>query len=151
VISELPPGRQRIVTSRIAGDGAQRKSWDFVREQLRSGRQAYLVCPRVEAVGDDETAAGASAEEVYREVSAGELREFQVGLVHGRMDRDAKAAVMEAFRAGEIQALVSTTVVEVGVDVPNATLMIIQQAERFGLSQLHQLRGRIARGRFNGY
>ena len=93
----------------------------------------------------------ASAEEVYKELREGELKEFSVGLVHGQMDKDAKALAMETFRDGETQVLVATTVVEVGVDVPNATLMVIHQAERFGLSQLHQLRGRIGRGKFQGY
>jgi ATP-dependent DNA helicase RecG len=88
---------------------------------------------------------------VYRDLTQGELREYAVGLVHGRMDSDAKDEAMRAFRDGEANVLVSTTVVEVGVDVPNATLMVIYQPERFGLSQLHQLRGRIARGKHQGY
>lgn len=92
-----------------------------------------------------------SSEEVFRQLRDGELKDFKVGLVHGRMDRQQKADAMEAFRAGEIQALVSTTVIEVGVDVPNATVIVIQQAERFGLSQLHQLRGRVGRGKYQGY
>jgi ATP-dependent DNA helicase RecG len=153
VIDELPPGRQRVVTSRIVGPQAARKVWDFVRERLREGRQVYLVCPRVEedaslAIGTDTSI---SAEAVFRDVSAGELKDFKVGLVHGQLPREERAATMAAFRNGDVQALVATTVIEVGVDVPNATLMIVHQAERFGLSQLHQLRGRIGRGRFQGY
>ncbi len=157
-VSDLPPGRQRVVTSRVPGEPAtpgeqaRRRVWDFLRKQIRTGRQAYVVCPRIEG-GDHETAdkPSASAEQVFRQLSSAELKDFRVGLVHGQLDRRLKADAMESFRAGETQVLVSTTVVEVGVDVPNATLMVIYQAERFGLSQLHQLRGRISRGKFQGY
>ncbi|MBS0203865.1 MAG: ATP-dependent DNA helicase RecG [Planctomycetes bacterium] len=153
VINELPPGRQRVVTSRIHGQAAARKVWDFIRERLREGRQAYIVCPRVEE--DASLPAGvestASAEAVFRDVSAGILKEFRVGLVHGQQSRDDRSTAMTAFRNGDLDVIVATTVIEVGVDVPNATMMIVHQAERFGLSQLHQLRGRIGRGRFQGY
>ncbi len=153
VINELPPGRQRIVTSRIFGQAAANKVWNFIRERLREGRQAYIVCPRVEEdaglpVGVDATA---SAEAVFRNVSTDILKEFKVGLVHGQQSREERSATMTAFRNGDLHVLVATTVIEVGVDVPNSTLMIVHQAERFGLSQLHQLRGRIGRGRFQGY
>ena len=153
LMNELPPGRQRIVTSRIGSRAAARKAWDFVKQGLREGRQAYVVCPRVEEdaslpVGVD---ASASAESVYRTLSTGELKEFRIGLAHGQLDRDERSATMTAFRNGDLDVLVATTVIEVGVDVPNATLMVVFQAERFGLSQLHQLRGRIGRGRFQGY
>ena len=153
VINELPPGRQKVVTSRVHAEPVRKKAWDFIRQKLASGRQLYVVCPRVEGeVPEDDTpSAGAGAEQVYRELTDGELKGFRVGLVHGQMDRDLKAASMQAFRGGNVQALVSTTVVEVGVDVPNATLMVILDAERFGLSQLHQLRGRIGRGQYQGY
>ena len=150
-ISEMPPGRQQVVTSRVGSLAAARKAWKFVREQLEAGRQAYVVCPRIEGSGSETTADPASADDVYRTLTAGELRDFRVGLVHGRLDRQRRAEVMDAFRQGDTQVLVSTTVIEVGVDVPNATLMIVQRAESFGLSQLHQLRGRIARGVFRGY
>jgi ATP-dependent DNA helicase RecG len=152
VISDLPPGRQRIVTSRVAGPAVRDKAWEFLRQKLRAGRQAYIVCPRIAGEAGEEAGSGDSgAEQMYRQLAAGELRGFRVGLVHGQMDRELKARAMQEFRDGAIQALVSTTVVEVGVDVPNATLMVILQAERFGLSQLHQLRGRIGRGQFQGY
>lgn len=151
-IHELPPGRQTVVTGRVTGTAARNKAWKFIRKQLQSGRQAYVICPRVAA---DETESAdqlaASAETVHKQLSFGELRDFEVDLVHGQMDRERKIAAMDKFRDGETQVLVATTVVEVGVDVPNATMMIIYQAERFGLSQLHQLRGRIGRGRFQGY
>lgn len=149
-ISELPPGRQKIITSRIRGEQSRARVWDFLRKQLQSGRQAYIVCPRVEDVEGDDGGL-VSAEALYESLRTGELRDFRVGLVHGQMDRDRKNRTMEEFRDGDIQTLVSTTVIEVGVDVPNATLMIVMQAERFGLSQLHQLRGRIGRGKFQGY
>jgi ATP-dependent DNA helicase RecG len=153
LMNELPPGRQRIVTSRIPSRAAARKAWDFLKQGLREGRQAYVVCPRVEEdaslpIGVD---AAASAESVYRTLTQGELKEFKIGLVHGQLDREERQATMDAFRNGDLQVLVATTVIEVGVDVPNATLMVVFQAERFGLSQLHQLRGRIGRGRFQGY
>ncbi len=153
LISELPPGRQRVVTSRIFGPLATQKAWNFIRQKLRDGRQAYVVCPRVEedASAPPGADATASAEGVFRNLSQGEFKEFRVGLVHGQQDREARFKTMEAFRHGELDLLVSTTVIEVGVDVPNATLMVIHQAERFGLSQLHQLRGRIGRGKFQGY
>jgi ATP-dependent DNA helicase RecG len=151
-ISEMPPGRQRVVTSRVGNAENRARAWDFVKLQLRKGRQAFVICPRIEATAEDlSQAPAASAEEVFKVLSAGELRDFEVGLIHGQVDPKRKADVMEAFRQGRIQVLVSTTVVEVGVDVPNATLMIIDEAHRFGLSQLHQLRGRISRGKFQGY
>ena len=152
-ISELPPGRQRIVTSRVLGHTSAQKAWNFIQQKLREGRQAYVVCPRVEedANAAADVAATASAEAVYRDLSQGMFKEFRVGLVHGQMDRGLRSQTMEAFRSGELDLLVATTVIEVGVDVPNATLRIIHQAERFGLSQLHQLRGRIGRGKHQGY
>ena len=150
--ADLPPGRQKVVTSRISTTGNRSKCWNFIRQKLESGRQAYIVCSRVEqGESNGETADLMSAETAYRELQNTELQGFRVGLVHGQLDRDVKASQMADFRAGKIQALVSTTVIEVGVDVPNANLMVIFQAERFGLSQLHQLRGRIGRGEFQGY
>jgi ATP-dependent DNA helicase RecG len=154
-ITELPPGRQRIVTSRVPGPAAREKAWGFIQSQLQAGRQAYVVCPRIEeADTNDDTETGelpTGAEEVFRRLRDAELQDFTVGLVHGRMSREEKSAAMDAFRDGSTQVLVSTTVVEVGIDVPNATLMIIFHAGKFGLSQLHQLRGRIARGEYQGY
>ncbi len=152
VMSEMPPGRQPVVTSRVADKPERERVWQFVREQLQAGRQAFVVCPRIETGDSDApTEQPSGVEEVYRQLSAHELQGFRVGLVHGRLDSENKAAAMDAFRQGDTQVLVSTTVIEVGVDVPNATLLIVQEAERFGLSQLHQLRGRIGRGSFRGY
>ncbi len=150
--ADLPPGRQKVVTSRVSTDGNRDQAWAFIRQKLESGRQVYIVCPRVEqGESNGDRSEMMSAEAAYRELQETELRGFRVGMVHGQLDRGIKAQQMADFRAGQIQALVSTTVIEVGVDVPNANIMVIFQAERFGLSQLHQLRGRIGRGEFQGY
>lgn len=147
-IRELPPGRQKVVTSRVRSELEMPRAWEFIRQQISKGRQAYVVSPRVE--GQDE-ADDAAAETVFRKLQRTELADVRVDLLHGRMDRETRHEVMERFRDHEIDVLVSTTVIEVGVNVPNATLMVIQQAERFGLAQLHQLRGRICRGNYQGY
>jgi ATP-dependent DNA helicase RecG len=114
-----------------------------------AGRQAFVVCPRIDA--GDETGEGMGVEQTWERLRENELSGIAVGLVHGRLDADDKARAMQDFRDGGTRVLVATTVVEVGVDVPNATLMVVHQAERFGLSQLHQLRGRIGRGSYQGY
>ncbi|HTI50467.1 MAG TPA: ATP-dependent DNA helicase RecG, partial [Planctomycetaceae bacterium] len=152
VMTDLPPGRQKVITSRVPPGPAREKAWEFIRRKLSSGRQAFVVCPRIAELDEpDDDADDASAEQVFRRLSTVELDGFRVGLLHGRLHAEERAAAMDDFRAGRTQALVATTVVEVGVDIPNATLMIVQRAERFGLSQLHQLRGRIGRGNFQGY
>lgn len=148
VIKDLPPGRQKVITSRISSPQEQSRVWLFVRQQVAAGRQAYVVCPRVEGQADDDQAA---AESVFRILQATELAGLQVELLHGRMDREHRHAIMDRFRERSCDVLVTTTVIEVGVNIPNATLMIIQQAERFGLAQLHQLRGRICRGSHQGF
>ena len=153
-VRDLPPGRQPVVTSRVPGPKARQKTWHFIREKLDGGRQCYVICPKVgsaDEANEDSDELSASVEATFKELTDGELKGYDVGLVHGRMDADKKEAAMEAFKTGETRVLVSTTVVEVGVDVPNATLMVIQKAESFGLSQLHQLRGRVARGARRGY
>jgi ATP-dependent DNA helicase RecG len=150
VMTELPPGRQPVVTSRISGEPSRRKVWEFLKRQLQAGRQAYVVCPRVEGESEDRSAIR-GADLVFERVQSALAGEFAVGLVHGQMDRRERADVMDRFRAGNVRVLVSTTVIEVGVDVPNATLMVVLDAERFGLSQLHQLRGRVGRGLYRGY
>lgn len=147
--SELPPGRQPVTTSRISTTPQRKKAWDFLRAQIDAGRQAYIVCPRIDSELEENSRS--SAEEVYRKLQKSELASASIGLVHGQMDREERAQIMEQFHQGKIQVLVSTTVVEVGVDVPNATLMVILQSDRFGLSQLHQLRGRVGRGIHPGY
>ncbi len=143
VLDELPAGRRPVKTYLVGGE-LRARYLGFVRRTVDAGHQAYIVCPLVEesdAMGDT-----LSATEYSAELSEHYLRGLRVGLVHGRMKAADKAAVMDGFARGEIQVLVSTTVIEVGVDVPNATLMIIENSERFGLSALHQLRGRVGRG-----
>ena len=212
VVHELPPGRQKVVTTLIREESDRKRTWAFLRQQIQAGRQLYVVCPRIgddsEELGDlspppslpfsdepplnprvrgerdrpyelrgeslqnpDSTGAfdpieppvefskparrsaavSGGVEWVTQRLQQNELRGMTVGMVHGRMDRDQQATVMNQFREGALQVLVSTTVIEVGVDVANATLMVINEAERFGLSQLLQLRGRVARGQFQGY
>jgi ATP-dependent DNA helicase RecG len=146
-IRRLPPGRQPVRTRWLPA-GQRNWLYEELRQGLRAGRQGYVVCPLVESSQDRELSA---AEQTYTELQSGPFRDFTLGLLHGQMPDNKKDRVMERFRDGQVQLLVSTTVVEVGVDVPNATLMVIEHAERFGLSQLHQLRGRISRGRIPGH
>lgn len=141
VIDEMPPGRTPIST-RVGFENVRPKMMQFLREQLAKGRQAYIVYPLVEESEKIDLKDAATA---FEQLSV-DLAPSRVGLLHGKMKPEEKDAVMNAFRSNEIQVLVSTTVIEVGVDVPNATLMIVEHAERFGLSQLHQLRGRVGRG-----
>lgn len=141
VIDELPPGRTPIVT-KLVSDERRDEILQRVREGCLKGNQAYWVCPLIE---ESETLQLQTANETYARLQT-EFSELKVGLVHGRMKPTEKQTVMAAFSAGEIQLLVATTVIEVGVDVPNASLMVIEHAERMGLSQLHQLRGRVGRG-----
>ena len=147
IIDELPPGR-RPVTTRLVLPPRAPEAWAFVRRQLEAGHQVFVVYPLVEE--SDTLPLRAATREVERLAQA-ELAGHRVGLLHGKMKPVEKQAAMEAFRRGELQALAATTVIEVGVDVPNATVMVIQHAERYGLSQLHQLRGRIGRGGHKGY
>ncbi len=141
-LRELPAGRKPIETRVVAGDERE-AAYEFIRAQLRAGRQAYVVCPLVE---ESEKMQGRAAEKEAARLAAGELRDFTVGVIHGQMPSARKAEAMEAFVAGETDVLVATTVIEVGIDVSNATVMAIEGAERYGVSQLHQLRGRVGRG-----
>jgi ATP-dependent DNA helicase RecG len=194
ILDELPPGRTPIVTRRIPGDDAE-KVWEFVRKQVKQGRQAYIVYPVIEGSKDDQpeldfsrddpdagldptpaapksarkgktadlfpkTAQQASpsaksglksAVEMHEKLRKGPLAGLRVGLLHGRLDADEKEIIMRRFQRGEIDVLVATTVIEVGVDVPNSTVMVVEHAERFGLAQLHQLRGRVGRGAAKSY
>jgi ATP-dependent DNA helicase RecG len=145
-LRERPAGRQKVHTY-LPAEADWPRWWEFFRKKLREGRQGYVVAPLVE--GDD--ASWPSLEQSFEALANGELEAFRLGLVHGRLTGERKDAAMQAFRRGETQVLVATSVVEVGVDVPNATLMTIQGAQRFGLAQLHQLRGRISRGAYPGY
>jgi ATP-dependent DNA helicase RecG len=141
-LHELPAGRQPVETALVGSDD-RGAAYDLIRDQLRSGRQAYVVCPLVE---QSEKLQGRAAEAEAARLAAGELRDFTVGAIHGQMPSAKKAAAMESFAGGDTDVLVATTVVEVGIDVPNATVMAIEGAERYGVSQLHQLRGRVGRG-----
>ncbi|MBW3663498.1 MAG: ATP-dependent DNA helicase RecG [Actinobacteria bacterium] len=150
VLDELPPGRKPIVTQLITPREAARRQglYGFVREQAQRGLQTYVVCPLVEG---SEAIEAASAEQTHRRLAEEVWPDLEVGLVHGRMRSDVKEGVMSAFRRGEIHVLVATTVIEVGVDVAAASVMVIEDAERFGISQLHQLRGRVGRGAEKSY
>ena len=143
VLDELPPGRTPIVTKWVDGPINEVGAWDDVRDAIGAGQQAYVVCPLVEESAKLEVA---SAEETIERLAAGELKGMRLGLLHGRMTPSEKDRVMSEFRAHELDVLVATTVIEVGVDVPNATVMVILDADRFGIAQLHQLRGRVGRG-----
>uniref|UniRef100_Q47J66 ATP-dependent DNA helicase RecG n=1 Tax=Dechloromonas aromatica (strain RCB) TaxID=159087 RepID=Q47J66_DECAR len=143
VLDELPPGRTPIKT-RLVADNRREDVVGFVKKSVEEGRQAYWVCPLIE---ESEALQLQTAQDTYEQLSI-DLPELVIGLVHGRLKADEKQAVMAAFAAGDIDVLVATTVIEVGVDVPNASLMVIEHAERFGLSQLHQLRGRVGRGKY---
>ena len=146
-IEHLPPGRQPIRTF-LRDETARAKIYAFVRREIESGRQAYVVCPLIEASEEMDLP---SAEEVYEELAHGIFRGIPCGLLHGRMKSAEKEAVMDDFYVNRIKLLVSTTVIEVGVNVPNASILVVEHAERFGLSQLHQLRGRVGRGAHASY
>jgi ATP-dependent DNA helicase RecG len=175
-LKEKPPGRG-VVKTYLAKDGWRERWWRFVADRLDEGRQAFVVTPLVTSGGDgagSDTVGGdtvggdtvggdasasddvvqedpSSAESVYEELRSGALKDYRIGLLHGRMSPDQKAETMQRFAEGRIQVLVATTVIEVGIDVPNASVMTILGAERFGLAQLHQLRGRISRGKHTGH
>ncbi len=143
VLDELPPGRQKIATYAVGSDKRERV-YNYIKKHLDEGKQGYIVCPLVEA-GETELAA---ATEFFQKLSTASFAGYKVGLLHGQLKPKEKERVMSSFISGETQLLVSTTVIEVGVDVPNAVIMVIENAERFGLSQLHQLRGRIGRSEY---
>ncbi len=141
-LRELPAGRRPVETQLVEED-ERPAAYELLRERLREGRQAYVVCPLVE---ESEKLQGRAAEEEAARLSRSELAGFKLGVLHGQMPSAEKARTMEAFSSGELDVLVATTVIEVGIDVPNATVMVIEGAERYGISQLHQLRGRVGRG-----
>lgn len=147
IIDELPPGRTPIKTF-VRGEDRREKIYDFIRQQINAGRQAYVVYPIIE---ESEKLDLRNATEMYETLSEEIFPEFKVGLLHGKMKPVEKEEIMRAFSANKTQLLVATTVIEVGVDVPNASVMLIEHAERFGLSQLHQLRGRVGRGAAESY
>ena len=146
-IAGSPAGRQPVVTRLV--DEAQREAgYDFVRKQIARGRQVYVVCP---AIDESEAISAATALAEAERLQAGPFRDSRVAVVHGQLRSADRDAVMRAFKAGEVQVLVSTSLIEVGIDVPNASVMIVEGAERFGLAQLHQLRGRVGRGTAKSY
>jgi ATP-dependent DNA helicase RecG len=144
VIDEMPPGRMPVET-KVFPESARERVYRTLEEEVRKGRQAFVVYPLVE---ESETLDLKDATRMAEHLRKDVFPEFQVGLLHGRMKSDEKEAIMMEFKEGKIQILVATTVIEVGIDIPNASVMIVEHAERFGLSQLHQLRGRIGRGRY---
>ena len=150
VIKELPPGRKPIKTV-VRNMRSRRKVYDFVRAEILAGRQAYVVCPLIERSEAEALADIESAEEIFNTLSNGIFSDIPCALLHGRMKPRDKDDIMEKFRDGKTKLLVSTTVIEVGVDVPNASVMVVEHAERFGLAQLHQLRGRVGRGSEKSY
>lgn len=147
VLRQLPAGRQPVHTY-VGTEDKRTAWWEFTRKKLREGRQAYVIAPLVD---EQETGDVSSVEQLYERLCCEELDEFRVDLLHGRMSADEKQEAMRRYRAGETQVLVATSLVEVGVDVPNASVMTIENAERFGLAQLHQLRGRVGRGKHPGF
>lgn len=146
ILDELPPGRQKIRTD-VVDSRYHKRLYEFVKKQIAAGQQAYIVCPLVEAGESDLL----PAEEYAEQLANGAFKGINLGVLHGKMNSKSKERVMAGFVSGHIKILVATTVVEVGVDVPNASVMIIENAERFGLSQLHQLRGRVGRGKVQSY
>ncbi len=149
-LAEIPSGRQpvsTVVVDKVAHPAWVDRAWQRVVEEVRDGHQAFIVCPRI---GGDKGGDGQGVVELAAELKAGPLRELRVEMLHGQLPSDTKDAVMGGFAAGEVEVLVATTVIEVGVDVPNATMMVVWDADRFGISQLHQLRGRIGRGAHPG-
>ena len=148
IIDELPPGRQPIDTIAVSKDKRDRAYNNLVRAEVEKGRQVYIVCPLVE---ESEAIEAKAAVELVEELKQEYFSDLKVGLLHGKMKASEKESIMKSFKNKELDILVSTTVIEVGVNVPNATLMIIENAERFGLAQLHQLRGRVGRGKHKSY
>ncbi len=146
VIDELPPGRKKIIT-KVAEEGKREKIYDFLEKKIKEGGRAYIVYPMIEESEDLDLNAAEEMSEHLNEA----FEDFEVGLIHGQMGSEQRDETMNAFQKGEIQILVSTTVIEVGIDVPEANLMVVENAERFGLAQLHQLRGRIGRGEKKSY
>ena len=147
VLSELPGNRKPVKTS-WARSGQRDLAYGFLRKQIQAGRQGFIICPLVEG---SEAIQSRSAVEEYERLGSDVYPELSLGLLHGRMKPREKLEIMEQFRSGTLDILVTTSVVEVGVDVPNATVVVIDGADRFGMAQLHQFRGRVGRGQHQGY
>lgn len=147
ILAEKPPGRQPVYTS-IISPNSRKQMYEAIEKQLAAGRQMFVVCP---LISESSVVKSSSAEKVYEQLSKKEFKHRRVALLHGKMKSNEKQTIMEAFAKGEYDILVATTVIEVGVDVPNASVMLVESADRFGLSQIHQLRGRIGRGGHEGF
>lgn len=147
VLDQMPPGRKKVKTY-VIEDNLRQRAYDFIVKQVKEGRQGYIVCPLIE---DSESIEAASAAEIYDSLAASRFKDLRVSLLHGKMPSDEKESIMRDFRDGRIDLLVSTTVIEVGVNIPNANIILVENAERFGLAQLHQLRGRVGRGNHQSY
>ena len=147
IIDELPPNRKKIETYAVQKNMTERVN-KFIQKQVQEGRQAYIVCPLVE---ENEDLDLKSVEKLYETYKTEIFPQYRVEYIHGKMKQKDKDSIMERFKKGDIDILISTTVIEVGVDVPNANIMVIENAERFGLAQLHQLRGRVGRGEYQSY
>jgi len=155
LINEMPKGRKRIITKVIPPEERQ-KSYDFIRKQIKEGRQVFVICPRIESKDKEETkniswAEVKAVKEEYEKLSKIVFPDLNVAMLHGKMKTKEKEKIMEDFKNKKIDILVSTSVVEVGVDIPNATVMMIEGAERFGLAQLHQFRGRVGRSKYQSF
>lgn len=147
IIKELPPGRRPVNTFWV--EEAKRDGvYEFIKEEVKKGRQAYIVCPTISGSSKSEIQAAAK---MYESLQKGVFKEFKLGLIHGKMNMQEKDEAMKKFKTGKISILVSTIVIEVGIDIPNASIMLVENAERFGLAQLHQLRGRVGRGEYDSY
>ena len=147
IIDELPPNRKKIETFAVTKEMTERVN-TFVKKQIDEGKQAYIVCPLVEENEELGLKSVIELEEKYKNET---FSNYKVAYLHGKMKAKEKDEIMEQFKNGEIQILISTTVIEVGVNVPNASIMVVENAERFGLAQLHQLRGRVGRGEYQSY
>ena len=149
VIDELPPGRQKVDTFAV-GEEMRQRIYKFMRKQVEQGRQVFVVCPVIDE-NEENPQNLKSAKEYAKELATIEFPDLKIGCVHGKLKASEKDKVMQSFVDGELDILVATTVIEVGVDVPNASLVVVENAERYGLSQLHQLRGRVGRGAHKSY
>jgi len=147
IINEMPPGRQKVIT-KVVDPQDREKAYKFIKDQIKSGRQAFVICPLIEESDKLEVK---SAIKEHRKLSQKIFPEFKVGLLHGELKPKEKQRVMKDFKSKNVDILVSTSVVEVGIDIPNATIMMIEGAERFGLAQLYQFRGRVGRGKHQSY
>jgi ATP-dependent DNA helicase RecG len=154
LLEELPKGRKKIIT-KIIPPAKRKMAYQFIRQEVKKGRQVFVICPRIEPTPESEKviswAEAKAVKEEYQKLSKNVFPDLRIGMLHGKMKTEEKEEVMRKFKEGEIDILVSTSVVEVGIDVPNATLMMIEGAERFGLAQLHQFRGRVGRGEYQSY